>query len=115
MNADLERERSNATFVMERLINLMDGGSQERTHRHRQLEAIVAADPVFSNQDNIYSSIQERHVRAIAKSVRLVQVCRQLRIGLRQPGLAGSAQCYCGCLTIGHSLDHVHSQYCQFV
>ncbi|CAB9522489.1 Peroxisomal acyl-coenzyme A oxidase 1 [Seminavis robusta] len=83
MNEDLARERSKATFSVERITNLLDG-CPHRRQRRRQLEAIIERDPVFSNDDNIYLSRKERHVRAIAKGVRLVEVCGKLGIGTQE-------------------------------
>jgi len=82
MNADLQRERGKATFSGERLTNLLDGGAA-RTERRRQLQAVIARDPtgIFSNDDNPYLHRTERHVRALAKHVRLVELCRKLGIG----------------------------------
>jgi len=82
INADLQRERGKATFSGERLTNLLDGGAA-RTERRRQLQAVIARDPtgIFSNDDNPYLHRTERHVRALAKHVRLVEICRKLGIG----------------------------------
>lgn len=89
MNADLARERSNATFDPEVITALLDGG-KEKTARRRQLEALVARDPtgVFSNDDNAYLHRKDRHVRALAKFVRLVELCRSHGIG-SEPGADG--------------------------
>lgn len=82
MNADLLREREKATFDVERLTNLLDGGS-ERTERRRQLQAVIERDPtdIFSNDSNRYLHRTDRHVRALAKHVRLIELCRKLEIG----------------------------------
>jgi acyl-CoA oxidase len=87
MNADLKRERERATFSVEQLTNLLDG-SEERTRRRRQLEAVIARDPtgVFSNENNSYLHRTDRHVRALAKHVRLVEICRKLGIGDQSGG-----------------------------
>jgi len=79
MNPELQRERSKATFCVAALTNLLDGSPQQ-TQRRRYLEGVIAQDPVFSNADNIYLSRQDRHVRAVAKAVRLVEACRKLGI-----------------------------------
>ena len=82
MNPELQRERSGASFSVETLTNLLDGGA-DQTRRRRQLEAIIARDPtgLFSNDDNHYLHRTDRHVRALAKHVRLVEICRKLGIG----------------------------------
>jgi acyl-CoA oxidase len=82
MNPDLQSERHTATFSTEKITNLLDGGP-DRTHRRRQLEAVIARDPtgVFSNDDNYYLHRTDRHVLSLAKHVRLVELCRKLGIG----------------------------------
>jgi acyl-CoA oxidase len=82
VNEDLQRERNKATFSVESMTNLLDGG-KERTERRRQIEAIIAKDPsgIFSNDDNNYLHRTERHTRAMAKHVRMVELCRKLGIG----------------------------------
>ena len=82
MNPDLKRERDRATFSVARVTNMLDGG-KERTERRRYLEAVIERDPtgIFSNEENNYLHRTERHVRAIAKHVRLVEICRKLGIG----------------------------------
>ena len=82
MNPDLKRERANATFDVEKITNVLDGG-RARTERRRYLEAVIARDPtgVFSNEDNHYLHRTQKHQRAVAKGVRLIEVCRKLGIG----------------------------------
>lgn len=82
MNTDLQRERAQASFTPEKLTNLLDG-SPDQTARRRQLEAIISKDPtgVFSNDENYYLHRTDRHVRSLAKSVRLIEICRKLGIG----------------------------------
>lgn len=84
MNPDLqrERERSSSIFDVEKLTNMLDG-SKAKTERRRHLEAIIQRDPtgVFSNEDNHYLHRTERHVRGIAKGVRMIELCRKLGIG----------------------------------
>jgi acyl-CoA oxidase len=82
MNPDLQRERKNATFDVEKVTNMLDGG-KDRTERRRYLEEVIRRDPtgIFSNDDNHYLHRTERHVRGIAKGVRLIELCRMLGIG----------------------------------
>jgi acyl-CoA oxidase len=83
VNPLLERERIGATFDPERLTHLLDGGDSHRTNRRRYLESVVERDPtgVFDNTENIYLHRTDRHVRALAKHVRLVEIARSLNIG----------------------------------
>lgn len=87
MNTDLQRERAQASFTPEKLTNLLDG-STAKTARRRFLEDVIAKDPtgVFSNDDNYYLHRTDRHVRSLAKSVRLIEICRKLGIGNEKDG-----------------------------
>ena len=82
MNPDLQRERSNATFDVEKITHVLDGG-RHKTERRRHLEKVIATDPtgIFSNDDNNYLHRTDRHKRGMAKGVRLIEICRKLGIG----------------------------------
>jgi acyl-CoA oxidase len=82
MNVDLVQERAKASFSIERMTYLLDGG-KERTIRRRQIETIIERDPtgIFNNTNNAYMHRTERHTRALAKHVRMIELCRQLGIG----------------------------------
>ena len=82
MNVDLQRERERSTFSIERLTNLLDGG-REKTQRRRMFQKAIENDPtgIFRNDDNPYLHRTERHVRSLAKHVRLVEISRKLGIG----------------------------------
>ena len=82
VNTDLQRERDRATFDPVKLTHLLDGGPK-RTARRRFIEEVFARDPtgVFDNSDNNYLHRTDRHVRATAKHLRMVEICRKLGIG----------------------------------
>ena len=82
MNPDLKRERANATFSVEKITNVLDGG-RLKTERRRFLEATIERDPtgIFSNEDNNYLHRTDRHKNGMAKGVRLIEICRKLGIG----------------------------------
>jgi hypothetical protein len=82
MNVNLARERSRSTFDPERITNMLDGGAQ-RTARRRQLEAVIANDPtgIFETFNNAYLHRTDRHVRGLAKHVRMIELCRKLGLG----------------------------------
>jgi len=88
INQDLIYERSRVTFSVLKLTHLLDGGP-EKTARRRYLESLIERDPtgVFSNEDNRYLHRSDRHVRALAKHVRLVEICRSIGVG-SEPGAA---------------------------
>lgn len=82
MNKNLQKERATATFDVERVTNLLDGGEKE-TERRRHLELVIRRDPtgIFDNTNNAYLHRTDRHVRSLAKHVRLIEICRKLGIG----------------------------------
>lgn len=86
-NSDLSNERNQATFSPSKITNLYDG-SVEATTRRRQLEELIANDPtdVFNNDSNHYMHRSDRHVRALAKHVRLIELCRSIGIGSETDG-----------------------------
>jgi acyl-CoA oxidase len=87
MNPDLQRERSRASFSVESMTHMLDGGPRN-TERRRQLQAIIERDPsgVFDNDMNNYLHRTDRHVRALAKFVRLIELCRKIGIGDKYGG-----------------------------
>jgi acyl-CoA oxidase len=89
MNPDLQRERQRATFSVQNVTYLLDGG-RDRTDRRRQLEAVICNDPtgIFSTDDNMFLHRTDRHVKALAKHVRFVELCRTLGIG-NEPACRG--------------------------
>lgn len=82
MNQDLVKERCRATFCKERLTNFLDGGSKDLSARRRYIEDVITKDPtgVFDNTKNAYLHRTERHVRALAKAVRMVEIGRMIGI-----------------------------------
>lgn len=83
INVDLANERSSLSFTPLHITHFMDGNSQLYTTRRRQLESWIINDPsgIFSNESNNYIHRTERHVRSLAKFVRLVELCRMAGIG----------------------------------
>jgi hypothetical protein len=77
MNEDLMHERAKASFSVERMTHLLDGGIS-RTIRRQQIEAIIERDPtgIFDNSRNAYMHRTERHTRALAKHIRMIETCR---------------------------------------
>ena len=82
MNPDLKRERAKATFNVEKITHVLDGG-REKTERRRYFESVIEKDPtgIFSNANNNYLHRTDRHKNGIAKGVRLIEICRKLGIG----------------------------------
>uniref|UniRef100_A0A8C7P0L2 Acyl-coenzyme A oxidase n=1 Tax=Oncorhynchus mykiss TaxID=8022 RepID=A0A8C7P0L2_ONCMY len=67
MNPDITRERENATFNVEKLTHILDGGI-EKTKRRREIESLVISDPDFQSEDLNFLSRSERYDAAVKKS-----------------------------------------------
>lgn len=82
VNPDLAAERAGTPFDPLALTHFLDGGPAA-TARRRQLESWIIRDPtgIFDNDNNNYLHRTERHARAMAKFVRLVELCRSAGIG----------------------------------
>lgn len=83
---DIESERRKASFQPASLTRLIDGGP-ERTARRRFLRGLVLADPIFSNEDNIFLNHTERYKRALAKCARLDQLIQEHGLGEEEAGI----------------------------
>jgi acyl-CoA oxidase len=83
INPTLTAERLKATFDPTKITHLFDNSSPAETKRRQHLEQLIRNDPsnVFSNDDNYYLHRNERHVNALAKLVRLVELCRSIGVG----------------------------------
>jgi len=82
INADLLNERSRSTIQPITITQVLDG-SPKKTQRRRYLEQLIARDPtgIFSNDNNLFLDRKTRHVRALAKHVRLIELCRSIGVG----------------------------------
>ena len=94
VNPDLIEERSKATFDPSAITAFFDG-SRQKTVRRRQLESLIVNDPtgIFDNDANNYLHRTERHVRSLAKHVRLIELCRSLGFG--DPAKHGNGNSVC--------------------
>ncbi|XP_060095396.1 peroxisomal acyl-coenzyme A oxidase 2 [Heteronotia binoei] len=70
VNPDLDIERKTASFGIERLTNILDGGA-EKTQIRRKVDAVLQSDPEFSNQNKYFQSQNERYEGAVRKSLYL--------------------------------------------
>ncbi|XP_075870169.1 peroxisomal acyl-coenzyme A oxidase 1 isoform X1 [Nelusetta ayraudi] len=87
MNPDIVKERRNATFDVETLTNILDGGP-EKTSRRREIESLVLNDPDFKEQDPNFLSRSERYEQAVRKSAQMI-------LKLREYGIADPEEIYC--------------------
>ncbi|XP_076584062.1 peroxisomal acyl-coenzyme A oxidase 1 isoform X2 [Chaetodon auriga] len=87
MNPDIMKERQNATFDVEKLTNILDGGP-EKTKRRREIESMVLNDPDFKEKDPSFLSRSERYDQAVKKSAQMI-------LKLREYGIADPEEIYC--------------------
>ncbi|XP_047435290.1 peroxisomal acyl-coenzyme A oxidase 1 isoform X2 [Mugil cephalus] len=86
MNPDITKERENATFDVEKLTNILDGGP-EKTKRRREIESLVFSDPDFQEDDPNFLSRSERYDQAVRKSAQMI-------LKLREYGIADPEEIY---------------------
>uniref|UniRef100_A0A674DFV2 Acyl-coenzyme A oxidase n=1 Tax=Salmo trutta TaxID=8032 RepID=A0A674DFV2_SALTR len=79
MNPDITRERENATFNVEKLTHILDGGI-EKTKRRREIESLVISDPDFQSEDLNFLSRSERYDAAVKKSAQMILKLREYGI-----------------------------------
>ncbi|ETE63784.1 Peroxisomal acyl-coenzyme A oxidase 2 [Ophiophagus hannah] len=72
VNPDLDIERKNISFSIEHLTNILDGGANN-TKLRREVEAVLEADPEFSQENRYFQSQNERYESAVRKTVYLLQ------------------------------------------
>ncbi|XP_029632702.1 peroxisomal acyl-coenzyme A oxidase 1 isoform X1 [Salmo trutta] len=97
MNPDITRERENATFNVEKLTHILDGGI-EKTKRRREIESLVISDPDFQSEDLNFLSRSERYDAAVKKSAQMI-------LKLREYGISDPEEIYCykSCVHRGRS------------
>ncbi|MED6236304.1 hypothetical protein ATANTOWER_007266 [Ataeniobius toweri] len=86
MNPDIKRERLNASFDVEKVTYILDGGP-EKTKRRREIESLVFSDPDFNEEDPNFLSRSERYDQAVRKSAQMV-------LKLREYGIADPEEIY---------------------
>lgn len=86
MNPDIVKERKSATFDVEKLTFILDGGP-EITRRRREIESLVFNDPDFKEEDPNFLSRSERYDQAIRKSAQMI-------LKLREYGIADPEEIY---------------------
>ncbi|CAN9510161.1 unnamed protein product [Ophioblennius macclurei] len=79
MNPDIFKERQNATFDVDKLTYILDGG-QEKTKRRREIESMVMNDRDFDEVNPNFLSISERYEQAVRKSAQMVLKMREYGI-----------------------------------
>ncbi|XP_040891679.1 peroxisomal acyl-coenzyme A oxidase 1 isoform X2 [Toxotes jaculatrix] len=87
MNPDIMKERQTATFDVEKLTYILDGGP-EKTKRRREIESLVLSDPDFKEEDPNFLSRSERYDQAVRKSAQMI-------LKLREYGIADPEEIYC--------------------
>ncbi|XP_054451392.1 peroxisomal acyl-coenzyme A oxidase 2 [Pteronotus mesoamericanus] len=77
VNPDIENERRQQSFDVERLTNILDGGAQNTVLR-RKVESIIQSDPVFSLMDNYFMTQNERYEAAVKKKFHIEMIAQRL-------------------------------------
>uniref|UniRef100_A0A8D0DV59 Acyl-coenzyme A oxidase n=1 Tax=Salvator merianae TaxID=96440 RepID=A0A8D0DV59_SALMN len=70
VNPDLEAERKTASFNIELLTNILDGGA-ENTRMRRAVNAVIESDPEFNIQNEYFQSQSEKYENSVRRSVHL--------------------------------------------
>ncbi|XP_072318611.1 peroxisomal acyl-coenzyme A oxidase 1 isoform X1 [Eucyclogobius newberryi] len=86
MNPDILKERQNASFDVENLTYILDGGP-EKTKRKREIESLVLNDSDFDEEDPNFLSRSERYDQAVRKSAQMI-------LKLREYGIADPEEIY---------------------
>ncbi|XP_054635959.1 peroxisomal acyl-coenzyme A oxidase 1 isoform X2 [Dunckerocampus dactyliophorus] len=87
MNPDIQKERQKATFEVEKLTHILDGGP-EKTRRRREIESLVINDSDFKEEDPNFLSRSERYDQAVRKSAQMI-------LKMREYGIADPEEIYC--------------------
>ncbi|XP_062284096.1 peroxisomal acyl-coenzyme A oxidase 1 isoform X3 [Scomber scombrus] len=108
MNPDILRERQNATFDVEKLTYIVDGGA-EVTKRRREIESMVLSDPDFNEEDPNFLSRSERYDQAIRKSAQMI-------LKLREYGIADPEEIYCyKSMLLGNHIEAMGLHFVMFL
>ncbi|XP_029992440.1 peroxisomal acyl-coenzyme A oxidase 1 isoform X2 [Sphaeramia orbicularis] len=108
MNHDILKERQNATFDVEKLTNILDGGP-EKTKRRREIESMVLSDPDFKEEDPNFLSRSERYEQAVRKSAQMI-------LKLREYGIADPEEIICyKSMEKGHQQEALGLHYAMFL
>ncbi|XP_032637700.1 peroxisomal acyl-coenzyme A oxidase 2 isoform X1 [Chelonoidis abingdonii] len=77
VNPDLEAERQTASFSVESLTAILDGGA-DNTRTRRAVEAVIHSEPGFSRENQYFQSQNERYEAAVRRSVYLKEKMHQM-------------------------------------
>ena len=73
----LDAERARASFDVEKLTNLIDGGAEE-TRRRRSVRGAIESDPFMDSRGRIFKTRRERYVEAMKRFQRGEKIVRGL-------------------------------------
>ncbi|XP_053525552.1 peroxisomal acyl-coenzyme A oxidase 2 isoform X2 [Artibeus jamaicensis] len=77
VHPDIESERRQQSFDVERLTNILDGGAQN-TDLRRKVESIIHSDPVFNLKDNYFMNRYERYEAAVKRTFHIQMIVQRL-------------------------------------
>ncbi|KAK3749270.1 hypothetical protein QZH41_016045 [Actinostola sp. cb2023] len=76
MNPDLVRERSKASFKVEDLTNVLDGGI-DKTARRRHLENIIIREPLFDRVEGLFMDRDQGYESSLQKGLRFIEIQKE--------------------------------------
>ncbi|XP_066207081.1 peroxisomal acyl-coenzyme A oxidase 2 isoform X2 [Saccopteryx leptura] len=77
VHPDIESERHQPSFNVERLTNILDGGAQNTALR-RKVESIIHSDPELSLKDIYFMTQNERYEAAVKKKFHIQMIAQRL-------------------------------------
>ncbi|XP_053712401.1 peroxisomal acyl-coenzyme A oxidase 1-like isoform X2 [Synchiropus splendidus] len=108
MNPDIVKERKAATFDVEKLTHILDGGP-EKTKRRREIESLVLSDPDFKGEDPNFLSRSERYDQAVRRSAQMI-------LKMREYGIADPDEIYYyKSLVQSHHVEPVGLHFVMFI
>ncbi|XP_063147579.1 peroxisomal acyl-coenzyme A oxidase 2 [Candoia aspera] len=109
VNPDLDIERKNTPFAIERLTNILDGRA-ENTKIRREVEAVLQADPEFSRENWYFENQNEIHENAVRKTIYLSQ--KMAKLGWTEDG---PEQPYCFRFLHGNLAFNIHTVFMKSI
>ena len=90
VNPLLQRERDCGTIATTPLTHLLYGGAEQHA-RMTQIQAMIAADPVFNTADRPFLNHSERYLRSAQKMARFHSIINDLNFGPQETRWAYAA------------------------